>query len=79
MMSPRRTSRYGRKRRDAVPEGAYVSLSTSTWSPISNVPTMEALGITKACTRLVVAKSSRTMVTVHSPMNPRFTSREISL
>src|ERR1019366_8428541 len=35
---------------------------------------MEALGMTKACTSVVVANSNRTMVTVHSAMKPRCTS-----
>ena len=39
---------------------------------------MEALGMTKACTRVVVANSSRMIVTVHSAMKPRCTSRVIS-
>src|SRR5580658_2447627 len=53
------------------PAGAYASLSTNRWSPMSSVSSMEPVGITKACTSVVVPNSSRIIVTVHSAMKPR--------
>ena len=50
---------------------AYASLSTSRWSPISRVSSIEAVGMTNACTIVVVPNSSSRMVTVHSAIAPR--------
>src|ERR1035438_3516850 len=71
MMSPRFTSVYGRMCLETGPEGEKASLSTSRWSPISSVSSIDPVGITKAWTRLVVPNNSRMMVTAHSAMKPR--------
>src|ERR1039457_107366 len=71
MISPRLTSVYGRMCLETGPEGEKASLSTSRWSPISSVSSMDPVGMTKACTSVVVPKSSRIIVTVHSAMKPR--------
>ena len=55
----------------AGPEGANANLSTSRWSPTNNVSSIDPVGITKACTKVVVPNSNKIMVTVHSAINPR--------
>src|SRR5216684_3244635 len=71
MMSPCFGSEYGRMYLLNFPEGAYASLSTSRWSPINSVSSIEPVGITKAWTRVVVPKSRSRIVMVHSAMVPR--------
>src|ERR1019366_1109730 len=53
------------------PPGANASLSTSRWSPTRRVSSIEPVGITNACTSVVVPNRRRMMVTVHSAINPR--------
>src|ERR1017187_453399 len=71
MISPRLTSVYGRICLETGPAGEKASLSTSRWSPISSVSSIDPVGMTKAWTRLVVPNNSRMMVTAHSAMKPR--------
>src|SRR6266850_5211155 len=77
MMSPCFGSEYGRMNLLNFPDGAYASLSTSRWSPINKVSSIDPVGITKACTSVVVPKSSSRIVMVHSAMVPRGTSDDV--
>src|ERR1035441_1889634 len=69
MISPRLTSVYGRMCLETGPEGEKASLSTSRWSPMSSVSSMDPVGITKACTRFVATLGS------HSPPDSTLHSR----
>ncbi len=72
MISPSRGTLIGQDVfAERCPADAKASLSTSRWSPISSVSSMDPVGITKACTREVVPNNSSRMVMVHSAIVPR--------
>src|SRR6266478_8112444 len=70
-MSPRCGSRYGNRRFPNSPGSAYATRSTSRWSPIRREPSIDPVGITYACTSVVVPKKTSSKVIVHSAASPR--------
>ncbi len=53
-------------------------MSTSRWSPTFKVPSIDGVGTTNACSRVVVPNSSSMNVTVHSAMKCREAAADLA-